>query len=148
VFVTLSYLAIEVRHARSEAKRTLSQRRAEGLATLLVAQSDERLNRLTVKAQMALGDAPFPFVAALQDHAGLTREEAMSLWWMQIGVWNYRLSLFPYVDELTPAERAQFEEAVRSYGNPGFYALFYETVRKTAHPTMVRYVDDLLARAG
>jgi hypothetical protein len=38
VFVTLSYLAIEVRHARSEAKRTLSQRRAEGLATLLVAE--------------------------------------------------------------------------------------------------------------
>lgn len=146
VFVTLGYLAVQIKHARSEARRALSQGRCEGLTDLLIAQNDERLNHLTVKAQTALGDQPFPFVSALMDQAGLTREEATSLFWMQLGVWNYRLSIIPYVDELTPMERASFEGPVRTYGDQGFYRLFYETMKASMHPDTVRYIDDLLAR--
>jgi hypothetical protein len=147
VFITLGYLAVQVKHARSETRRALSQGRIEGLTNLLIAQNDARLNRLTVKAQTALGDEPFPFVSTLIDRAGLTREEATSLFWMQIGVWNYRLSIIPYVDELTPMERASFEGAVRTYGDEGFYGLFYEAMKTTTtNPHAVRYIDSLLAQ--
>jgi hypothetical protein len=148
VFVTLGYLAVQVRHARSETRSALSQRRSEGLHDLLIAQNDERLNRLTVKAQTTLGDQPFPFVSALMHQAGLTREEATSVAWMQLAVWSYRISIIPYVDELTPMEHAVFDAGVRSYGNPGFYRLFYETTKRSAHPDAVRYIDKLLAQSS
>ena len=151
VFVTLGYLAVQVRHARSEMQRSLSQGRGEAIRGLLMAQAtDERLTGINAKAHAALGSTPLPFVAALMHRAGLTVEEASSLLGAQAAFWNYRLQVIPYVHDLPAPDRLAFDWATRgAYGRPGVGRLFYETlIRPTGHPDAVRYIDDLLAQPG
>jgi hypothetical protein len=150
VFITLAYLAIEVRHARSEARRALSQGRSEAHRDLLAQQTDAQVLSALLKADVALGAQPPPSVVALMDRAGLTAEEALRVNNINIAWWTYTLQIIPYVDELTPIERTAFDNRVRgAYGRPGANRLFYETYLKTtAHPDAIRYVDGLLAQMG
>ena len=146
VFITLVYLAIQTRHARSESQRAVSQGRGEAGRDLYAQLSDERINRLHVKADAALGGQPAPFVSALMEKAGFTREEATLMLWIQVQSWNYRVQVIPNLPKLLPSERVQFEIGMRSYGRPGIFRLFYETVSVDTHPDVIRYVDNLLAQ--
>ena len=58
VFVTLGYLAIQVRHARAEASRALSQGRMEANRALLLLDLDEQNLAARLKAEAALEDPP------------------------------------------------------------------------------------------
>lgn len=149
VFATLAYLAVQVRYARSEARRALSQGRGEALRSLLVEQQDARINRLTLQAGAALGAQSFSFVDSLEELVGVSTEDANLLFWNQISWWNYFLQIIPKSEDLTPMERAQFEVPIRAfYGRPGVGRLFYETyVKPLGHPEAVRYIERLLARA-
>lgn len=147
VFVTLVYLAIQVRHARSEARRALSHDRGEALRSVLSRQFDERVNRVSVAAEAALGAQQSAFVTALQEETGLSEQDAMLLLWDQITWWNYYLQIIPKVDELPPMERAQFDVPIARYGRPGVARLFYETyIRQFGHPDAIRYIEGVLAR--
>lgn len=150
VLVTLVYLAIQVRHARSEAGRALSQGRGEALRDIFAQQRDERINRLTLKATAALRGPTHPFMTALADQAGFTLEDASLLMWNQIAWWNYFLQIIPRVDELPAMERTQFEVPIRSqYGNAGVGRLFFETyIKPIGHPDAVHYIESLLAQLG
>jgi hypothetical protein len=146
VFITLVYLAIQTRHARSESQRALSQGRAEAFRDLNAQLSDERINRLHVKADAALGGQPNPFVSALMEKAGFTREEAALMFWIHLQYWNYRVQMIANVDELNPIDRAQFDIGMRrQLGEPGIFRLFYEIV-SASHPDVDRYIDNLLAQ--
>jgi hypothetical protein len=65
VFITLGYLAVQVRHARQTGQRALSQGRSQALRSLLTQQADERMIRLALKTNAALGGQSTPFVRAL-----------------------------------------------------------------------------------
>jgi hypothetical protein len=150
VFITLGYLAVQVRHARQEAQRALSQGRAEAHRDLLAQVSDARVLRVQLKADTALGAQPNPIATAFIEQAGLTREEASLMAVTQTAWWTYRLQIIPYVNELTPMERTAFDNQIRgAYGRPGIAQLYYQTyVRATAHPDAVRYVDNLVAQVS
>ena len=148
VVVTLGYLGVQIRYARSEARRALSQGRGEALRSLLVEQQDEKLNGLTLQVNAALGAQRPAFLVALAERTGVSAEDASLLFWNQISWWNYFLQIIPKIDELTPMERTQFEVPIRGfYGSPGVGRVFYETyVKRQGHADAVRYIDDLLAR--
>ncbi len=149
VFVTLGYLAVQVKHARSQAQRTLSQARAEALREIYAEQRDERMNLLLVNTNAALGGKPSQSWVALMEQAGVTAEEASLLHSMFIAWWNYRLQIIPYVDELPAMERTMFDVGIRTTLNkPGVYRTCYETGKRLYHPDAVRYVDNLLAQPG
>jgi hypothetical protein len=150
VFITLGYLAVQIRHARSEARRALSQGRSEAHRDLLAQARDEAVLTATLKGEVALGAHPAPFQAALMDQAGLTYEEAFRVMNMNIAWWTYFLQIVPYVDELPPIERTAFENRVRgAYGRPGVSRLFFETyLKSSAHPNALRYVESVLAKPG
>jgi hypothetical protein len=150
VFVTLGYLAVQVRHARLEARHARGQARAEALFDLSVQQLDERLNRIRVKADSALGLQPFPFEAALMERAGLTEEEAVLMHIAEATWWGHRLNVIATADQLSDIERTSFDVAIRfSYGNPGIAQLFYEMhIKNRGHPDAVRYVERVLAQPG
>ena len=151
VFVTLGYLAVQTRHARSEMLRSLRQGRSEAIRGLLMARAtDERLTGLNARADAALASPPVPFVVALMQRAGLRAEEASALFSEQAAFWNYRLQVIPYVGELSGPDRSAFEWATRTaYGRPGVSRLFYETFLKpTAHPDAIRYIEKLLVQPG
>jgi hypothetical protein len=149
VFVTLGYLAVQVKHSRQDARRALGQGRGEANRDILTLQCDERINRLSERANAALGRPPYPFVSALMDQVGLTSEEATLLYWVETARWSYRLQIIPNADELSPMERSQFDLAIRSsYGRSGVGQIFYEGIKRGANPDAVRYVDNLLAQPG
>ena len=146
VFVTLGYLAIQVRHARSEAQRALSQGREQSVRELCTLNADERISRAATKASVALGFEPSPFTKLLMEQSGLTRDEANLLFWSHLSWWIYRLSIIPHVDQLPIVERADFEAAIKgAYGFPGIPQLFYQAhIKPFAHPDAVRYITNLL----
>ena len=148
VFITLGYLAVQVRHARSDSRRALSQNRGEGIRDLFAQGTDERINRLLEKADTALGAPPNPFVAALMDRAGLTREEASVLSRHHAAWWNYTTQIIPHIDEMSTTERHGFDRGiVARHGRVGIGRLFYELMAPRAHPDVVRYIDNALATA-
>jgi hypothetical protein len=150
VFVTLGYLAIQVKHARQESRRALSQGRSEAHRDLLARQVSERILAATIKADAGLGAIPHQTAGALMEQGGLTLEEALRVINMNTAWWTYFLQIIPYVDELPAMERTAFENRVRgAYGRPGAGRLFYETYLKpTAHADALRFVDDVLERSG
>jgi hypothetical protein len=148
VFVTLAYLAVQVRHARRETQRALSQGRGEAIRSLQALFCDERINRVHVKANVALGSTPNPVVATLVNQAGLTREEAQLLVVAEVSFWSYVIQIIPNIDELSAIERTQFEIGVRARLLAPVGRLYYEFQKDTAHPDAIRYVDGVLARAA
>lgn len=150
VFVTLAYLAVQIRHSRSEARRALSQGRGEALRQLMLTRVTEpQLNDLYRKATIAfgLGGGTTPFVEALMERAGMTYADASKVNWDQYAWMTYRLQIISKVDELPAMERTGFDGAMRSYGQPGIPRIFYELVIKPSqHPDFVHYIDNLIAQ--
>ena len=66
VLVTLGYLAVQVRHARQETRRALSQGRGEGFRDMMAFEIDPRLSGIAVRAAAALGGQTLPSMAATQ----------------------------------------------------------------------------------
>jgi hypothetical protein len=149
VVVTLGYLSVQVRHARTDLRRSLSQGRSEAIRGLLLTRAtDERLMRINTQADNAFGSERPLFAAELAQRAGLTADEASAILCEQGAFWNYRLQVIPYAQELSGSDRAAFDAATRiAYGQPGVSRFFYETFAKpSAHPDAIRYIEDLLAR--
>ncbi len=147
VFITLGYLASQVKYARREVQRSISQSRADAVRELLLNRAnDARLTGLNSKANASLGGEPLPFVATLMERAGLTEVEAYALFSEQMAWWNYRSQVIAYIDELPHGERTQFDEAIRRFfGHPVAY-LWYTTLKPTLSPEAVSYVDEVIAR--
>ena len=79
VFITLGYLAAQVRHARDEVRRSVTQPRAEMVRQQFITlATDVGLNSLYARAHIALGTQPNPFSTEMINRAGLTREEAQN----------------------------------------------------------------------
>jgi len=150
VFVTLGYLAVQVKYARAETQRALGQGRSEAHRDLLAQQREGQVLEACLKADMALGAQHPAYLTALVERAGLTLEEALRVNHMCVAWWTYTLQIIPYVGELHAMERIGFENRVRgAYGRPGANRLFYETyVRASAHPDAIRYIDGVLTRPG
>lgn len=145
VFVTLGYLAVQLRHARREMHRSISQGRGQAMRDLFTHMGSERNTATVVKVHAMLGAAHSPFVATLVERAGVTPEDALAAQTLQLSWWNYRLGIIPFADDLSPIERHQFDAAIaRSYGTPGVSQLFYEHNKALAHPDAVRYIESVL----
>ena len=84
VFVTLGYLAVQVRQASKTAQRALSQGRSDAVRELYAQLRDDQLNRLFVKVNATLGGELLPSVEALIAQSGLTEEEATQVFYMYI----------------------------------------------------------------
>jgi len=149
VFITLVYLAVQVRHARQDVRRSINQSRFETIRQFnMTYATDERLNNLRVKSHLLLGGQEFPFPRELRDRTGMTGEEAGALNWDQQAWWQYRCQMIPYLDELPGDERKMFEFGIRQYRDVPLPKLWYETNKPFLNPVIVRYVDNLLAQPG
>ena len=143
VIVTLGYLAVQVKHARSEARRAVRQGRGEAFRDVMALQNQEDMIRIYVKADTTLGAPPTAVQALLMDQAGLTREEALRLAVFQFTWLGYGAQVIPNVEGLTALERTQFENSVRgTYRERSVGRLFWESVRPSASPDLVSYVDN------
>ncbi len=149
VFLTLGYLAVQVRFARNQVRHSISQNSAGGNRDLFLARAtDPRLLNLNVRANAALGAEPTPFEATLIARVGLTAEDASTLHWEQMAWWQQRLQIIPYLDQRSNEERAGFDVAVRRiYGSTPVSRLWYECNKATLRPDAVCYADNVLAES-
>jgi len=145
--LALVFLFVQIGHARAEARRALSQGRAEAVRDLVMWSSDERINRIVVKANTALNPSPDPLVRVLIDRTGLTLEEALVVFYWQLAWWNHTVQGISSVNELPAMERVQFDYGVMARLRSGVGRLFYEQVRGLSHPDAIQYVDRVLARS-
>jgi hypothetical protein len=81
VFVTLGYLSVQVRHARSAMRRSIARDRLDRFIQIgMPLVTDERLAALHMKINEALvGEARPPFVTTAMQQFELTKEQAFSL---------------------------------------------------------------------
>ena len=149
VFVTLAYLAVQVRHSRTEARRAISQTRSDGARQhSLTLATDAELSVVYAKARRGIGaEIAHPFVETLVEKTGLLREEATRIMSFEMAHWQYRAQIIANIDELAPGGRAQFDYSTRfTYGTDPLTRLWYENAKTWLNPDAVRYVDNLLAQ--
>jgi hypothetical protein len=148
VFLTLIYLAVQVRHARQDARRSVRQSRAEvSRERLRIRATDQRLNDLMVKAQDSFGDdvRSHPFIAALIEKAQFTPSDAWAVYMELNAEWQYRVQVVSNIEELSDGERLEFDNTVRAmYGKRALTKAWYQTHGRNLNPEVVAYVDRLL----
>jgi hypothetical protein len=148
VFVTIAYLAVQVRDTEREMGRAIVQSRTEGFnqSNLLLA-ANERLVDIHVKGDAALsGDQPPPqWFVEYTKKTGLTSTEAYMLSAELSARWNTYSQAILYVDELPPAARAELDRGLRFFLSEPVAHLWYDSAKARANPDAVRYIDKLLA---
>ena len=147
VFITLVYLSVQTRHARSEARRAVIQSNTDGTRQILMTvATDAQLSSALLKADLASGGQPSPFVATLMEQ-GLSHEEASrveSYYWAQ---WNLRAQRIRYAHEFSEDSRMDFDVRMRrTYGGTGSEQLWYRKTKGILTTDAVRYIDNLLAQ--
>ena len=139
--------------------RSTRQTRADGNIQLALAMaSEESIVQAHVKmvsrlhgggVDIAAGTDERPFISVAMDRTGVTQEEATRVYWMQHAWWAGRANMIPYLDQLSPGERAEFDSNTRlALGTSAVGRLWYESMKSGLNPDAVRYVDALLARSG
>jgi len=146
VFVTLVYLAVQVRHARTEMVRAVKYNRVQAARELSLARAgNERLAGIVMKANAALGMTPDGALRELIQKTGLSPTEFFLLHHDLQAWWTFRSQVVPFLSELSTAERAEFDSGTRAFFQNPVNRLWYDTLRPTLGEDAVRYVDGLLA---
>jgi hypothetical protein len=146
VFVTLGYLAIQVRHARAEASRALSQGRMEANRELISLDLEEQNLAARLKAEIAFEVRPTPIVDLLAEQGKLTQEEASRVFLVEVAAWNYRIHVIAHWSDLPASEKAIFDEAIRVRMASDLTRLMYEKHFKAGfHPDVVKYLEKTLS---
>lgn len=150
VFVTLAYLALQIRQTRADLRRSVRQARGEAARQVLLAgMGNERLLAARKTAEMALGGSSGGFGRALEERAGLSREDAQVISYHELANWSYRLQTIPDIAELSASERAAFELHIHnSYGSSAVGRLFFETfVKRGGYPNeLIDYLEGVISR--
>ena len=153
VFVTLGYLAVQVRHTRDEMRRSVFQSRQEAIRELCLSRANsERYLTSAVAVAGAISAGSLlksPFIQELIERMGVSAEGAISTMWDEHAWWYMRMQQIPYVKELPPGERAAFEKGIRgNYSTSVVGRLWWEHNKDWLNPDAVRYIDNLLAQPG
>ena len=148
VFVTLGYLAVQIRHSRAALQGSITLTRAAMLREHAMATAtDVGLTRVLQKAQTALSGRNSPFVDELVKRAELTVEEAYRVGWFFLGFWQIRSESIRYIKELGDIERKDFDSRIRlQYSAGSLERVWYESNKPTLGTDAVRYIDNLLAQ--
>jgi len=146
VFITLGYLAVQVRHAREAVARSSRQSRYDALreAYMMWASSPE-LAESTAKLGTSLALPGSRFTEVAMD-AGLSRSEALLVMNSMRVSWTLTEQTIEALGELSPGARAQSAFNYLETWGKGVGGLWYRTLREHLNPDAVRYVDNLLAQ--
>ena len=145
VFITLGYLALQVRHARAEASRALSQGRMDANREVVKLDMDERHLPARIKAEAAFEVPPPSIVTLLMERANLTLDEAWIVFLVEVARWNYRIHVIAHWDDLPPSEQLIFDQAMRVRMASSLSRWMYENHFKSdASPDVARYLERVL----
>lgn len=147
VFVTLVYLATQIRHAKDESRRALSQARTEANRELIALGLEDKILEAHIKADIAFESEPSGAAQMLMSEAGLSREEATRVLMVYLAYWNYVVQIVPVAESLGESERKLFDRFIRNrFRSSGTYGRIYQfwTRKENVQPEVVTYVDNIL----
>lgn len=143
VFITLGYLAVQVRYAGRELQRSTRQARYEANRELMMNRTN---NVPLLRAYMKLGMTPSD---ALMQRGEISPEEALQVSWDGYAWWHSRSQTIECIDELSPDEREEFHAVTRLAFREGtFSRIWLEENKPFLNRKSVRYIENLLAQPG
>ena len=145
VFITLGYLALQVRHARDAVRSSVRQARADATRDVLLAMathSDLAASTLALDTAMGI-ELPFERFAI---EAGLTPVQARQVWIIHRATWEMTEASIESMEHQSADQRAAFDQRNRVVYAMGRNSKWYELNERHPSPTAVRYVDNLLAQ--
>ena len=148
VFVTLMYLATQVRHTSEQTRLALSQNRTEANRALISLGLQDKILEASVKADLAFSPTTFGALDWLMSKAELSQEDASRVLMLYIAYWNYVVQIVPVVESLGKSERQLFDSFIRNrFRSPSAHGELYQQWTKPANvaPQVVAYVDAILA---
>jgi hypothetical protein len=150
VFVTLGYLAVQVRLARGELRRSIRQGRYEAMRALYMARAgDPRLLGLIGRVNESLSDggALPQFNREIAVAAGIPLEDAAAVYNEHVAWWSYRVQVIPYLDELPTEDREEFDETTRMFYSSPYGRRWLQSSRAFLNRQAVQYIEGLLAKS-
>ena len=144
VFVTIIYLAIQVRHARQQLVRAERQSRWSSLReTFLATATHPELASATNKANKGLGFPP-AVTMKLGVEASLTETEAFQINQMAWAIWTNTEQLVDSFEHQSLGQQAQTRHRVRQQFTSTYLARWYELAKDALNPDAVQFIDKLL----
>ena len=145
VLVTIWYLAVQVRHARDEARRSIVQRRTDGVReNLMSIATDARLISIITKANAELGVPRAEFVRQMTQRTTLTEEEAVALNLYQWCSWQVYVPVVQSLQELTNDERSANENNIRrAFGANTIAGLWFDSTKQNLNTVIANRVERL-----
>jgi hypothetical protein len=150
VLATLIYLAIQVRHARSEVRLSAQVSRLQGVRDNWLNRSQ---NPMLVDA-MIQADSAFdggrafasPFIRALTEQAGLSVRDAYLVQCDQILQWQNWVATVENLENHSADNIARMNAAIRNFYTDGFGKLFWEQQKSAnVEKKAVQYIDKVLS---
>ena len=137
---------MQVRHARDEARRSIIQRRTDGVReNLMSIATDARLVSIITKANAELGVPRAEFVRQMTQRTTLTEEEAVALNLYQWCSWQVYVPVVQSLEELPDDERSANENNIRrTLGANTIAGLWFDTTKQGLNPVIARRVERLL----
>jgi hypothetical protein len=149
VFVTLAYLAAQVRQARAELSRSTQQARADAMRHVWLTQAGNPELAAAFAKFLEYHGAGLGSFGDAAAAAGLSNGEARQVFASLWASWTHYERVIESIDELTDGGRRQFEATLLFALSPGGPSgTWYGSMRSRLNPTAVKFVDDLLARSG
>ncbi len=152
VFITLIYLALQVRHARSELRTSVQNARLQGVRDQWLArlQNPELVDAM-IKVERASNSTFLQrgFVGALIDQMGLTPREAYLIFCDQVVNWQNWIAAINNLDDQSPDSLARMNASIERSYTESYGKLFWDYQRAAnVEKNAVRYIKKLLANSS
>jgi hypothetical protein len=148
VFVTLIYLARQVRHARSDVQLSAQHARLQAIRDNWLNRSrNAELLDAIIKAEDALGVVFLEngFVQALIEQGGLSRREAYLVHFDQQIQWQNWVHTAENIEDQSPGSIARMDAGIRRHYKHGYGRLFWERQRDQGHEkAAIAYFEKVL----
>jgi hypothetical protein len=147
VFVTLGYLAAQIRYTRLDFARSVVENRANAVReNAIMVATDEHLRSALNKANDVLGLEPGSGEKVLMERAGLDALQARQVSAYCFLMWQAGAQSIGHQADLSRDERAWSDQRFRQTWGAGIFRLWYESMKPRLRPDSVRHVDNLLAQ--
>jgi hypothetical protein len=151
VFVTLIYVAFQVRNARKELQHNvLNSRDVATRELLLETIRNPLLGAAIAESDFSFREKPNPVLQHIKEVTSWSDEKTATFVNYQTAYWFHRVEVVREVSELTPAQKQDFDLNITFSYSDGLGNVWWEEWKKwrpSGDPT-VKYCDEILSKSN
>ena len=148
VFITLIYLAVQVRHTRSELSLSVQSRWGRAVREIwqVRCQNPDLIDAI-IKAENDVGRTytNHGFIVELVNQKGFTEREAYLLFSDQILQWENWITSIENLENQSPDNLARLNAAIKNIYSTGIGAIFWKNQRiSNIEKKSIKYIESML----